>query len=187
MTIFFNSFQLSDPQDIFIWTKNSKSYSSLTGYPGTTSATDNNKPSWNQQEGIECKYLSWNNLPRISLIRGKLFPDRYLLPMTAIWFQQRLLFSRGSSLLDWLSLGNRCGSCSRQAHNLIPDSEWVIHMLHSNSAQNQVIYLDVNEPFYSFLHCQVLLSSCYYQINKKLASKWLLVYQNYFLALPLRS
>ena len=25
------------------------------------------------------RYLSGNNLPRISLIRGKLFPDRYLL------------------------------------------------------------------------------------------------------------
>ena len=24
-----------------------------------------------------------NNLPRIKLVRGKLFPDRYLLPMTA--------------------------------------------------------------------------------------------------------
>ena len=29
------------------------------------------------------KYLSGNNLPQIRLICGKLFPDRYLLPMTA--------------------------------------------------------------------------------------------------------
>ena len=63
------------------------------GYPETTNATDNNKRSWNQQAGIGCKYLSGNNLPRIKLIRGKLSPDRYLLPMTAYWFRKRLLFS----------------------------------------------------------------------------------------------
>ena len=28
-----------------------------------------------------------NNLPRIKLVRGKLFQDRYLLPMTAYWVQ----------------------------------------------------------------------------------------------------
>ena len=44
-----------------------------TGYPETTNATDNNKRSWNQQAGKRCKYLSGNNLPRIKLIRGKLF------------------------------------------------------------------------------------------------------------------
>ena len=58
-----------------------------TGYPETTNADDNNKHSWNQQAGIGCKYLSGNNLPQIKLICGKLFPDRYLLPMTAYWFQ----------------------------------------------------------------------------------------------------
>ena len=51
-----------------------------TGYPETTNVTDNNKRSWNQQAAIACKYLSGNTLPRITLIRGKLFPDRYLLP-----------------------------------------------------------------------------------------------------------
>ena len=58
-----------------------------TAYPVTNNATDNNKHSWNQQAGIGCKYLSGNNLPRILLIRGRLFPDRYLLPMIAYWFQ----------------------------------------------------------------------------------------------------
>ena len=58
-----------------------------TGYSETTNATDNNKCSWTQQEGIGCKYLSGNNMPRIKLIRGKFLRDRYLLPMTACWFQ----------------------------------------------------------------------------------------------------
>ena len=58
-----------------------------SGYSETTKATDNNKRSWNQKAGIGCKYLSGNNLPRIKMIRDKLFPDRYLLPMTAYWFQ----------------------------------------------------------------------------------------------------
>ena len=40
---------------------------------------------------MRCTDLSGNNLPRIKLIRGKLFPDRYSLPMTA--YQCRLLFS----------------------------------------------------------------------------------------------
>ena len=53
-----------------------------TGYPETTNATDNNKRSSNVLAGTGCKYLSGNNLPRIELIRGKLFPGRYLLPMT---------------------------------------------------------------------------------------------------------
>ena len=56
---------------------------------------------WRQQTqlkstgGIRCKHLSGNNLPRIKLIRGKLFSDRYmyLLPMIAYWFQDSLLFS----------------------------------------------------------------------------------------------
>ena len=39
------------------------------------------------------KYLSGNNLPRISLIRGKLFLDRYLHPLPAYSFQLRLLLS----------------------------------------------------------------------------------------------
>ena len=47
---------------------------------------------------IGCKYLSGNNLPRIKLIRVKLFPDRYLLPMTAYWFS-----SVCCSLSRWLS------------------------------------------------------------------------------------
>ena len=51
-----------------------------TGYPETTNMTDNNKRSWNQQAAIACKYLSGNTFPRITLIHGKLFPDRYLLP-----------------------------------------------------------------------------------------------------------
>ena len=39
------------------------------------------------------KYLSGNNLPRISLIRGKLCPDRYLHPIPACLVQLRLLLS----------------------------------------------------------------------------------------------
>ena len=58
-----------------------------TDYPENTIATDNNRRSWNQQAGIECKYLSRNNLPGIKLIRGKLFPDRYLLPVSAYELQ----------------------------------------------------------------------------------------------------
>ena len=58
-----------------------------TGYPKTTDATDNNKRGWNLEAGIECKYLSGNNLPRIKLIRGNLFPDMYLLSMAAFRFQ----------------------------------------------------------------------------------------------------
>ena len=57
------------------------------GYPEPTNATDNNKRGWNQQARIGCKYLSENNLPRIKLLRGKLFSDRYLLAMTSYWFQ----------------------------------------------------------------------------------------------------
>ena len=55
-----------------------------TGYPETTDATDNNKRSWNQQAGIGCKFLSWNNLPRIKLIRGKIIPDRYFTPYDCV-------------------------------------------------------------------------------------------------------
>ena len=43
-----------------------------TGYPEITNVTE-------QSEGV--KYLSGNNLPRINLIRGKLFPDRYNTPI----------------------------------------------------------------------------------------------------------
>ena len=49
-----------------------------TGLPETTSATERitNATEINKQsKGI--KYLSRYNLPRISLIRGKLFPDIY--------------------------------------------------------------------------------------------------------------
>ena len=48
-------------------------------YPETT----NKKRYWNQQAFIGSKYLSGNNLLRINLIRGKLFPDRYLHPILA--------------------------------------------------------------------------------------------------------
>ena len=65
---------------LYISEKNSMAH---TGYPETTNATDNKKRSWNQQAGIGGTCLSGNNLPRIKLIRGKLFLDRYLLPMTA--------------------------------------------------------------------------------------------------------
>ena len=57
----------------------------------------------NQYAVIGSKYLSGNNLPQISMIRGKLFADRYLHPIPDWWFQLRLLI-RG-----WLSRGNRCG------------------------------------------------------------------------------
>ena len=52
-----------------------------TGYLETTNTLDNLKHKFNQQAGIGCKYLSGNNLPRINLIRGKLFLDRYLLSL----------------------------------------------------------------------------------------------------------
>ena len=69
-----------------------------TDCPETTNASDKNKCNRNQQARIGCKYLSGNKLPRIKLIRGKLFPDRYLLPMTAYLC---------CSLSRWLSLVNR--------------------------------------------------------------------------------
>ena len=52
-----------------------------TGYPETNNATDNtNAVEVDRREyGL---YMSGNNLPRIKLIRGKLLPDKYLLPMT---------------------------------------------------------------------------------------------------------
>ena len=54
-------------------------------------------------------YLSGNNLPRISLIRGKLFPDRYLLippvDFKCVCYQSR-----------WLSRGNRCDSWVTNPH-----------------------------------------------------------------------
>ena len=51
--------------------------------------------------GIECKNLYGNNLPRISLIRGKLFPDRYLLPENLYGTNlQRIKLIRGKLLLD---------------------------------------------------------------------------------------
>ena len=58
-----------------------------TGYPETTNASDNNTRSWNQHAEIGCNYLSGYTLPRFTLIRGKLFPDRYLLPMAVKRFQ----------------------------------------------------------------------------------------------------
>ena len=67
----------------------------ITPVTQTTNAADNNKRSRNQQVGRGCKHPSRNNLPRIKLIRDKLFPDRYQLPMTAYLSQQP-------------SLGNRC-------------------------------------------------------------------------------
>ena len=58
-----------------------------------TSCPWDNQRGWQQYTqlkstgGTDCKYLSGTNLPRIKLIRRKLFPDRYLLRMTAYWFQ----------------------------------------------------------------------------------------------------
>ena len=53
------------------------------GYPDTTNATENGKRYGNQLAVIESKNLSGNNFPLISLVRGKLFPDRYLHPIPA--------------------------------------------------------------------------------------------------------
>ena len=72
-----------------------------TGYPKTTNATDNNKHSWNKQVEIVCKYLSGNNLPRLSLIRGKLF--QVFTPYDCLWIALAFVV-----LSRWLSLGNRC-------------------------------------------------------------------------------
>ena len=47
-----------------------------TGYPEITNATENNKRKQSQYIG-SYKYLTGNNLPRIKLTRGKLFPDTY--------------------------------------------------------------------------------------------------------------
>ena len=69
-----------------------------TGYPETTNAADNNKRSRNQQVGRGCKHPSRNNLPRIKLIRDKLFPDRYQLPMTAYLSQQPSLGNRSAHI-----------------------------------------------------------------------------------------
>ena len=62
-------------------------------YLETTNATGNHKRYWNQKEIIGSKYLSENNLQGISLIRGKLFSDRYLQTIPAYWFQLGLLLS----------------------------------------------------------------------------------------------
>ena len=48
-----------------------------------TRLTTTNAVEINRRELGVVKYLSRNRLPRISLIRGKLFLDMYLLPMTA--------------------------------------------------------------------------------------------------------
>ena len=84
--------------------------------------------------GIWCKYLSGNNLPRMKLIRGKLFPDRYLFPIILIpvafvvfcrvgclwitgvinwypdWYQIRLtsVTVRGVDILHLLTTGLKC-------------------------------------------------------------------------------
>ena len=55
-----------------------------TGYPETNNVTENNKRYCNQKAVIGSKHLSWTNLPRINLIRGKLFQDRYLHPTTPL-------------------------------------------------------------------------------------------------------
>ena len=74
-----------------------------TGYPETTNATENNKRYWNQYEVIGSKYLSGNTLPRISLIRGKLFTDRYLHTFPPVDFN--CVYCCQSR---WLSRGDRC-------------------------------------------------------------------------------
>ena len=69
-----------------------------TDYLDTTNATQNNKRCRNHFAVLGSKYLSGNNLPRINLIRAKLFPDRYLHPFAACYFncafccQSRWLF-----------------------------------------------------------------------------------------------
>ena len=72
-----------------------------TGYFETTNATNNKHRCWNQA-GIGCKYLSGNNLPRISLIRGKF-------SHTGIYFIWLLIDFNSvcCSVSRWLSLGNR--------------------------------------------------------------------------------
>ena len=54
-------------------------YFTHTGYPETTNATDNNKTQL--KSGVN---TSGNNLQRIKLIHGKLFPDKNLLPIP-VW------------------------------------------------------------------------------------------------------
>ena len=64
-----------------------------TSYPKTTNMTENSKCYWNQEAIIGSKYLSGNNLPLISLIRGKLLPDRRLHHIPTCWFQLHLVLS----------------------------------------------------------------------------------------------
>ena len=54
-----------------------------TVYPETTNATDNNKRSRNQQAGKAVNTCQGTTCHGSNMIRGKLFPDRYLLHITA--------------------------------------------------------------------------------------------------------
>ena len=78
------------------------SQKSPANYPETTNSTENSKCYLNQQEVIGSKYLSGNNLPRIGLIRGKLFPDRIYTLFPPVDFKC-ICYQ-----LRWLSQGIQC-------------------------------------------------------------------------------
>ena len=62
-----------------------------TGYPETTNAQQRTQ----QQQaviGSYCKHLSGNNLPQISLICGKLFPDRFYILFPPVDFDDICCF-----------------------------------------------------------------------------------------------
>ena len=50
---------------------------------------------------IGCKYLSGNNLPRISLICGKLFPDRFIFTLFPPFDFNCVCCSQSRSLSNW--------------------------------------------------------------------------------------
>ena len=86
----------------------------------------------NQRAVTWSKYLSGNNLLRISLIRSKLFPDRYLYHILACWFQrerekQRLLNQRAVTGSKYLS-GNNLLRISLIRSKLFPD-RYLYHIL----------------------------------------------------------
>ena len=87
-------------------------YSETTTRQRTTNATEINKQSQ------RVKYLSWNNLPRIKLIRGKLFPDRYLHPIPAVGFSYVCC-----CLSYWLSRVIQCDVILERTAGLEPLSE----------------------------------------------------------------
>ena len=99
--------------------------------PETTNATNNNKCYSNQKADIGSKYLPGNILPRISLIRGKLFPEMVFTSYS------RLLISTGFVVVSRVGCLGVTAECSSQANTAGLDqtpqhaaSDLGLHYLH---------------------------------------------------------